>query len=172
VQICLARSASFRHDAGVEGSYRITLGTGLRLYILVFAAVWIGSLLLISREQGVPPSIPLIVSLVGALFFVRFFTLAAEVGPDGIVVRNLHRTMRLPWERIDGFRVQRGLGFGSPLGRTVSLLFDGDHAITVDATMRSWAFTGGHRHVQEMVAKLQASWEGARRERPTAPSDR
>lgn len=150
----------------MERSYRITLGTGLRLYIIVFATFWIGSLVWIMiDENGTAPFVPLIMSLVGALFFVRFFGLAMEVGSEGVVVRNLLRTLRLPWERVDGFRVQRGLGFGSPLGRTVSLLFDGDDAITVDATMRSWAFTGGHRQVQEMVTRLQASREDALRER-------
>jgi Bacterial PH domain len=130
----------------------------------VFAAIWIGSLVWIMvGEDGESWFVPLIMSLVGALFFVRFFGLAVEVGPEGVVVRNLLRTLRLPWEQIDGFRVQRGLGFGSPLGRTASLLFDTDDALTIDATMRSWAFTGGHRQVQEMVARLQASREEALR---------
>jgi hypothetical protein len=57
------------------------------------------------------------------------------------------------------------LGFGSPLGRTVCLLLDGGDALTIDATMRSWAFTGGHRQVQEMVVRLQASLDEAHRQR-------
>ena len=147
----------------VERPYRVTLSTGLRLYIAVFAAIWIGSLMWIVVGEGESWALPVIMSLVGALFFVRFFGLAVEVGPEDVVVRNLLRTHRLPWERIDGFRVQRGLGFGSPLGRTATLLYDGDEAVTIDATMRSWAFTGGHRQVQEMVARLQASREAALR---------
>jgi hypothetical protein len=79
--------------------------------------------------------VPVIMGFVGGLWCVRFFGLAVEIGPEGIVVRNLFRTMRLSWERIDGFRVQHGLGFGSPLGRTVSVLFYGGDALTIDATM-------------------------------------
>jgi hypothetical protein len=149
----------------VDRSYRITLGIGLRLYIAVFATIWIGSLMWIVVGEDASWAIPLIMSLAGALFFVRFFGLAAEVGPEGVVVRNLLRTHRLPWERIDGFRVQRGLGIGSPLGRTATVLHDTDEALTIDATMRSWAFTGGHRQVQEIVARLQASREAALRAR-------
>jgi hypothetical protein len=109
--------------------------------------------------------VPVIMGLVGGLWCVRFFGLAVEIGPEGIVVRNLFRTMRLSWERIDGFRLQHGLGFGSPLGRTVSVLFDGGDALTIDATMRSWAFTGGYKQVGEMVARLQASREEGHRKR-------
>jgi hypothetical protein len=150
----------------VERSYRITTGIGLRLFIIVFGAIWIGILMEIMLDAKSPARyLPLILILVGCLWFSRIFRLVVEVGPEGIVVRNLFRTIRLPWERIDGFRVQRGLGFGSPLGRTVSLLLDGGDALTLDATMRSWAFTGGHQQVREMAARLLASLEEAHGER-------
>ena len=148
------------------GSYRITTGTGLRLYIIVFAAIWIGILMeIMLHAKGPARYLPLVIILLGCLWFSRIFGLVVEVSSNGIVVRNLFRTIRCPWERIDGFRVQRGLGFGSPLGRTVSLLLDGGDALTLDATMRSWAFTGGHDAVRETAARLQASLEQAHRER-------
>jgi hypothetical protein len=150
----------------VERSYRITLGRWLRLYIVAFGVLWIGLLVQVMLAGNIGSwFVPVILGLLGALWFTRFFGLAVDVGPEGVVVRNLFRTMRLPWQRIDGFRVQRGLGFGSPLGRTVCLLLDGGDALTIDATMRSWAFTGGHRQVQEMVVRLQASLDEAHRQR-------
>ena len=152
--------------SNVERSYRITTGTGLRLYIVVVGAIWIGILIQIVLDAESPARyLPLILILVGCLWFSRIFRLAVEVSPEGIVVGNLFRTIRYPWERIDGFRVQRGQ-FGSPLGRTVSLLLDGGDAITLDATMRSWAFTGGHQQVREMAARLQASLEETYPRRP------
>jgi hypothetical protein len=155
----------------VERSYRITTGIGLRLYIVVVGAIWIGILIQVVLDATSPARyLPLILILVGCLWLSRIFRLVVEVIPDGIVVRNLFRTIRLPWERIDGFRVQRGQ-FGSPLGRTVSLLLDGGDAITLDATMRSWGFTGGHQQVREMAARLQASLEEAHRERPSSTVD-
>ena len=149
----------------VERSYRITVSTGLRLYLIAFAALWI-AIVVLSVLEGSGPGrlLPLIVGLVGGLWFARILSIAVEVNAEGIVVRNLFRTTRLTWERIDGFRVQRGLGFASPLGRTVSLLLDEGDALTLDATMRSWGFTGGHQQVREMAAKLQASREAAHRE--------
>jgi hypothetical protein len=150
----------------VERSYRITLGTGLRLYVIAFGALWIGLLVaLMFEERDTSPLFPLLMGLVGGLWFARILGLAVEVNPLGVVVRNLFRTTRVPWERIDGFRVQRGLGFASPFGRTVSLLLDGGDALTIDATMRSWAFTSGHEQVRKMAATLQASREEAHRER-------
>jgi hypothetical protein len=150
----------------VEASYRITASRGLRLYVVAFAALWFAILALVMLDATGPwRSSPLIVALVGGLWFARILSLAVEVNAEGVVVRNLFRTTRLPWERIDGFRVQRGLGYGSPLGRTVSLLLDGGDALTLDASMRTWGFTGGHQQVREMAAKLQASREAAHRQR-------
>ena len=150
----------------VERSYRITLSKGLRLYIAAFAVLWIAIIALFMLDGSGPWRFPpLILGLVGEMWFVRILSLAVEVNSEGVVVRNLFRTTRLPWDRIDGFRVQRGLGFGSPMGRTVSLLLDGGDALTLDATMRSWAFTGGHDAVRETAARLQASLEQAHRER-------
>ncbi len=152
--------------SNVERSYRITTGTGLRLYLFVFGAIWIGILIEIMLHAESPARyLPLVMILLGCLWFSRIFGLVVDVSPTGIEVRNLFRTIRLPWERIDGFRVQRSLGFGFPLGRAVSLLVDGEDAITLDATMRSWASTGGHQQVREMAARLQASLEEAHGER-------
>ena len=62
------------------GSYRITTGTGLRLYIIVFAAIWIGILMeIMLHAKGPARYLPLVIILLGCLWFSRTFGLVVEV---------------------------------------------------------------------------------------------
>lgn len=146
----------------MDASYRIRPGIGLRLYLGVFAGIWVG-LLVYSHvaTDGAQPVVTILMLFTGAAYLGRAAFTKVEVRLDGVLVRNVWGTSFFPWDEVEGFRVHRGLGSMMAFGRSVTALLSNGQSLTMDATARYWAFTGGFDDVTEMSRRLGISLKAA-----------
>jgi hypothetical protein len=127
------------------------------------ALVWALPLLFFAffAAQGVVYGL---IAAVFAVLVVRTLRIGVATGPDGVVVRGILRSWKLPWAEVERFEMGRWRGWGDfPCG--VVRRRDGS-TITVLALNPPFELEAGQdRRVPDLLAELNAEL-AARRARP------
>jgi hypothetical protein len=101
------------------------------------------------------------IAAVFAVLVVRTLRIGVATGPDGVVVRGVLRSWKLPWAQVERFEMGRWRGWGNyPCG--VVRRRDGS-TITVLALNPPFELQAGQdRRVPELLAELNAELEATR----------
>jgi hypothetical protein len=136
-----------------------------------------------ASEAGDPARLPINVAFCGLMLALvaRTFVMGVTATPDGVVVRNLFRTRRLPWSAIDHFEIGRSK-YRLPIA--VAVLPDGDR-LEMNGVQRT---ASGDQHfasettaaLNELLAEQQGrrpdprarAWAASNRPEPPQSSDR
>lgn len=141
---------------------RIRQPTALRVYMGAFGIVWCGFI-----AGGLADLVPRPESLIllgmlafGALLTYRMVRLEVVADASGLLIRNYYRTKRYDWSEVEDFRVG-GSMLGMPRGKVIhALLVDGE-VVTLDVTMRPWAFGRAIETRDRYLRQLREWAEGA-----------
>jgi len=133
----------------------IRLPLWMRVYIVGFGIFWVVFLFAsLFRPSTAQPFVPILLIVVGVVFFARIISQVVIANEDGLLVRNVYRTSRYRWEDVEGFRT--GRPSFQPFGKQINLLLRDGEIVPIDVSVRLWRFTGGEASVQEMLTRLRA----------------
>ena len=126
-----------------------------RVYIVAAGIVWVAVLLGSLFEPSTPaPLVPVLITIVGIVFFARILRQAVIANEEGLLVRNIYRTSRYRWHEVEGFRT--GRPSFQPFGKQIHVLLRNGEIVPIDVSIRFWRFSGGEAKVQEMLTRLRA----------------
>ncbi|MCA1707420.1 MAG: PH domain-containing protein [Actinobacteria bacterium] len=140
----------------MPASVRIRQPIALRVYIGVFGIGWCGFVAagfvdLVPR----PESLLLLGMFVfGASLTYRMIRLEVVADSSGLLIRNYYRTRRYDWSDVEDFRVG-GPTLGMPFGKVIHALLADGEIVTLDVTMRPWAFGRGTRERERYLQQLR-----------------
>ena len=147
------------HYSPVPEPLRIGQPILLRVYIGAFGVVWCGLVAAGFLDLVPRPESLLLLGMFafGASLTYRMFRLEVVADPSGLLIRNYYRTRRYDWSEVEDFRVG-GPMLGMPFGQVIHALLVNGEVVTLDVTMRPWAF--GRGAVRERYLRQLREWVG------------
>jgi hypothetical protein len=73
---------------------------------------------------------------------------------SGLLVRNLYRTWRLPWDEVEDFRVGQAM-MGMPFGKVIHVLLRNGEVVKVEVTIKPGVFSGGGVLLEQTLQRLR-----------------
>jgi hypothetical protein len=129
-----------------------------RIYCVVFALIWVGTLLVpYGIRSGSDAILKLLLGVVGAAFITRTATLKVLADELGLHVRNIFRTQHFGWKQVEDFRLGRPMS-GLPFGWVIYVLLSNEEVVPLDVTASNLSLAFGGRAKREQALNMLRDW--------------
>jgi hypothetical protein len=136
----------------------------LRIYLAVFAVVWIAILVgitaTLAAHHNLLELVPTILLILFIMLAFRFLRVGVIAGGDELLVRNLYETRRIPRRSIRAFEVNAS-DRGRLRGRTVQAMLRDGGEVTLDVFTLVYMRQNGLARLERLLDELRG-WSRGR----------